>query len=77
MKNNNLINKLIVSVQEYNAQQITYYNEYCEICNRNGIESEPFSRYFNKFDYKHGYVATGKYPIYRKTKRELITLLGL
>lgn len=77
MKNKHLIDRLICTVSEYNNNSDEAYKEYCRQCKTNGVDPLPFNRYFHKFPYKVGFVSIGKYPIYRKTKKELINLLNL
>lgn len=66
MKNN------IITVTQFNKDQEALYLEYCAKCENNNVEPYPFGRYFNKFDYKKGFVLCGRYPIYGKTKKQLL-----
>lgn len=63
---------MITTVKEFNEDQEKQYQEYCEKCHKNNVPTMPFSRYFTKFDYKQGFVAWGKYPIYKRRKKDLM-----
>ena len=66
------LDRFVVTVKQYNEEQDKQYLEYCDKCKANGVNPEPFSRYFQKFNYKTGYGLPGKYPKYARRKKDLI-----
>ena len=67
----------ITTVKEYNDDQQRQYEEHLAKCKANGVkEVDPFNRYFHKFPYKQGYVLWGRYPVYKKRKKDLIYMIS-
>ena len=64
----------IVTVKEFNAQQEENWQRYVAECKANNVKPQPRDNFnqFITFDYKSGYVATGKYPRYSRLKRNLM-----
>jgi len=66
----------ITTVKEFNDNQQRQYAEHLAKCKVNGVvDVDRFERYFTRFDYKSGYVLWGKYPIYKRRKKDLVFLI--
>lgn len=70
---------MIVEIKIFNSQQDHNWEEYRQECERNNVSPQPRDNFnqFARIEYKTGFVANGKYPIYRRTKKELKQLLRL
>lgn len=64
----------ITTVVKFNEQQEQNWQEYIAKCKANGVTPQRRNQFncFIKFDYTQGFVADGKYPIYKKRKRDLL-----
>jgi hypothetical protein len=78
-KKYNVMNKFIYTAKEYKVKKTLEFIHYAQLCKLNGVEPLPMERYFpikHLPNYGYVYGPTRNGEIWKKTKRELLSIIS-
>ena len=69
----------IYEVTMFNLMADLRWMDYCRDCELNDLPPQKRSNFnqFMLFEYKRGYVIDGNYPLYYRTRKQALKVLGL